>query len=141
MKNLIEIVYCALAGITVMSVGAWMGFTPVAYLTGLGADNLASAAGLLNDLRGMGGMMLVLGAFIALGAWRQSQRQAAVVVAVLIYAAFTVFRPIGFMLDGQPQAGLMIAWTVELIFALCGWAVLARQNQNARLPGESIFSS
>jgi hypothetical protein len=136
MKNLIEIVYCALAGITVMTVGAWMAFTPVAYITSLGADNLASAVGLMNDLRGMGGMMIALGAFIAFGACRQSQRRAAVVVAVLIYAAFTVFRPIGVLLDGPPQTGLLAAWCVELIFSLCGWAVLARQNQNTRLPGE-----
>jgi len=134
MNPLVNKTYLFIAGLIMLIIGAYIAFAPIEYLASLSEtmadipnnlqqDNTPSVA-MLSDLRGMGGMLLLLGTYIFASTFRKAWFHSALLVSTLVYAAFVIFRTLGFLLDGLPQMELMIAYLIEWVMALAGIVLL-----------------
>ena len=85
------------------------------YVTAMGSQASASSINMLSDLRGMGGMLLVLGVYVIAATFRAAWRQPAMIVAASIYTTFLGFRSLSLLLDGLPGVEVLMAYAIEAI--------------------------
>ena len=149
MKNSPLIIYLLFAGLTMLMVGAYIALTPNDYFATMNPDimpinkfdapplSLASKD-MLSDLRGMGGMLLFVGAFALFSVFKVQWRISALITSTLVFSAYVSMRSLGFLFDGLPSAPILIAYGIELVFALLGMALLLkREKRSKRLVGFS----
>ena len=111
-----------LAGITSLGVGAVILVALHAFYASYGIA-LGPDPNLLSELRASGAGLAALGAVMLAGTVRPALRQAAVVVALIVFLAFPAGRVLGFVADGMPSSGILAALVLELgIAALCLFA-------------------
>lgn len=130
-------IYVLISALIMMAVGSFIAFAPVDYLASLSTSTANvpmnpfnnPPVNLLSDLRGMGGMLLVLSVYILSSFFRTLWLPNAILVSTLVYTAFLVFRSIGFVLDGFPNLALMLAYIIEMILAASGFWLIQR-NKN-----------
>lgn len=128
MKTYTSKSYLFISGFIMMIVGGFIALAPSDYLASMnGMDggtgfylSTVPSLNMLSDLRGMGGTLLVLSLYIFLSAFRNSWQPVALLVSTMVYASFFVFRSLGFLLDGFPGIGLMIAYVIEFALAYIG---------------------
>lgn len=116
-------IYLVVAGILLSVIGAYISFVPLAYL-GQFAIVQSPPVEFLSELRGMGGSLLVLGLFVLFGGFNDKFQSTAMLVSVLIFTAFSIFRVIGVFSDGMPSEGIVIALIIEIGFALLALALI-----------------
>lgn len=140
MDNRITKMYLLISGLIIILVGGFISLTPNDYLASMnvqsGMDlngsfnkNVEPSVSLLSDLRGMGGMMFVIGLYVFMSTFRKELTKPAVIMSVIVYTSFVVFRSLSFMLDGMPQIEITVAFSIELIMACLGLLLLFQKKE------------
>jgi hypothetical protein len=108
--------------LTLVVFGGWRLVDPLGFYTFSGLA-LPDDAGLLSEVRGAGGIMLVSGLVVGLGAVRRAWSRTAVVFAAVVFLSLGLGRLLGIALDGSPGAGVIQGMAIELV--LGGLALFA----------------
>jgi Domain of unknown function (DUF4345) len=82
------------------------------------ASELSDDAGLLSELRGAGGIIMVSGFIVGLGVFLHVWSRTAVVLAAMVFLPFGLGRLVGLALDGSPGAGVIQRITIELVLGV-----------------------
>jgi len=133
--------YLLISGLIIILVGGFISLTPNEYLASMNVqsgmdlsgsidNNRGNSVSLLSDLRAMGGLMIVIGLYVFMAAFREDLMKSTILVSAIFYNVFVVFRALGFMLDGMPQSEIMMAFVIELILAFFGFLlVVSKKHQ------------
>lgn len=132
--------YLFVAGLIMLLVGGFIALSPNEYLISLDvqpntafrsglAQKSAASNNLISDLRGMGGMLLSIGTYVFISTFKTAWWSSAILTSTLVYSAFVVFRTAGFIFEGLPSMGILIAYFVELIIALMGIFLIKTKRQ------------
>ena len=117
--TLFEKTALGLSGLTALTIGAFILFTPHAFYASYGIT-LGDDANLLSELRAPGAGLAGFGMLMLLGILRHVVLRVSMVVALTVFIAFPVGRLVGLALDGMPSGNVIGALGVELIIAaLC----------------------
>jgi hypothetical protein len=108
--------------LTLVVFGGWRLVDPVGFYTFSGLA-LPDDAGLSSEVRGAGGILLVSGIVVGLGAVRRAWSRTAVVLAAVVFLSLGLGRLLGIALDGSPGAGVLQGMAIELV--LGGLALFA----------------
>lgn len=109
-------------GLTLVVFGGWRLLDPVGFYTFSGLT-LSDHAGVLSEVRGAGGIIMVAGLVVGLGAFRRAWSRTSIVLAAAVFLSLVLGRLTGIALDGPPGAGVIQGMVVELI--LGGLALFA----------------
>ncbi|MEP1447976.1 MAG: DUF4345 domain-containing protein [Paraglaciecola sp.] len=120
--NIATNAYLFFAGITLTVVGAYIGLTPSEYLSQLNFQTNISAAA-MSEMRGMGGTLLVCGLFSFMTIFKKQMASSALIICLLVFSSFSIFRCLGIVVDGLPNQGILIALSLEAVFAFLGWTL------------------
>ena len=132
--------YLFVAGLIMLLVGAFIALAPNEYLMSMGAASdttfhsdlprgISASINLISDLRGMGGMLGFIGAFVFTSTFNKGWQRPALLVSTLVYSAFVVFRTTGFIFEGLPSAGILVAYFIELTIAAIGIFLMKTKRQ------------
>lgn len=108
--------------LTLVVFGSWRLVDPIGFYTFSGLE-LPDDAGLLSEVRGAGGILLVSGIVVGLGAVRHSWSRTSVVLAAVVFLPLGLSRLLGIALDGSPGAAVIQGMAIELV--LGGLALFA----------------
>ena len=103
--------------LTLVVFGGWRLVNPVGFLTFSGLE-LSYEAGFLSELRGAGGIIMVSGLVVGLGAFLQAWSRTSVLLAVMVFLPLGLGRLVGLILDGSPGAGVIQGMAIELVFGV-----------------------
>lgn len=120
MTNLFIKAYLFIAGLVMMLVGIYIALATNDYVAALTSQTENPSISMLSDLRGMGGMLLMLGTYVFISLFRKSWRNSGLIMATVVYTSFVLFRSLSFALDGLPEIGILMAYLIELILAVIG---------------------
>ena len=95
--------------------GGWRLVDPIGFYTFSGLE-LPDVAGLLSEVRGAGGIIMVSGLVVGLGAFRHAWSRTSVVLAAVVFLSLGLARLLGIALDGSPGDGVIQGMAVELVF-------------------------
>ena len=101
--------------LTLVVFGGWRLVDPIGFYTFSGLE-LSDDAGLLSEVRGAGGIIMVSGLVVGLGAFRHAWSRTSVVLAAMIFLSLGLARLLGIALDGSPGDGVIPGMVVELVF-------------------------
>jgi len=113
----------AIAGVILFGIGTALLFAPMSFAASNGIV-LGSNPSLLSEVRAPGGMLLISGVIILLGAIRQHMLRLSLSLAALIYGSYGLSRIWSMMSDGMPSAPLTQAAMLELILGALSLAAL-----------------
>ncbi len=114
--EIVTIVTLALSGLLLSVVGASRLSNPInAYLKNSGIT-LAKEVDLLNEMRGVSGVMLVGGVLILLGILLPQLTFTSHMVGVLLFLGFALGRILSMRVDGQPNKQIVQGLIFELVF-------------------------
>jgi len=101
--------------LTLVVFGGWRLVDPIGFyaFSGLG---LSDDAGLLSEVRGAGGIIMVSGLVVGLGAFRHAWSRTSVVLAAAVFLSIGLGRLMGIALDGPPGAEVIQGMAIELVF-------------------------
>ena len=122
----LQTILIALALIAIVF-GGWRLLAPVSFYDFNGLD-LPPQPGLLSEVRGAGGIMLIAGLIVAMGAFSREWTRTALVLAFVLYSALVLGRLLGFVLDGYPGSGVVTGFAIESIAAVMAGVVLFRYS-------------
>jgi len=117
--------------LTLVFFGGWRLVDPMGFYTFSGLE-LSDDAGLLSEVRGAGGIIMVSGLVVGLGAFRHAWSRTSVAVAAMVFLSLGLARLLGIALDGSPGAELIQGMAIELVFGgLALFAFFKYGNGNA----------
>jgi len=102
------------SGLPLIVFGAWRLTMPVAFFDFSGLM-LGSDVGVLSEARGAGGMILVSGIVILLGAFSAKLRFTSTVLSILVFLSFGFARLLGIAIDGMPGEKILQGIISEFI--------------------------
>lgn len=105
--------------LTLVIFGGWRLVDPIGFYNFSGLE-LSDDAGLLSEVRGAGGIIMVSGLVAALGAFRHSWSRTSVMLAALVFLSLGLARLLGIALDGSPGAEVIKGMTIELVLGGLG---------------------
>ncbi|MDZ7801891.1 MAG: DUF4345 domain-containing protein [Trueperaceae bacterium] len=108
--------------LTLVIFGGWRLLDPIGFYAFSGLE-LSNDAGPLSEVRGAGGIIMVSGLVVALGAFRHAWSRTSIVLAAVVFLSLGLARVLGLVLDGFPGAGAIQGMIIEL--ALGGLALFA----------------
>ena len=100
--------------LTLLIFGGWRLLDPIGFYTFSGLE-LPDVAGLLSEVRGAGGMIMVSGLVVGLGAFRHAWSRTSVVLAAVVFLSFGLARLLGIALDGSPGQEVIQGMATELV--------------------------
>ena len=103
--------------LTLVVFGGWRLVDPIGFLTFNGLE-LSDDAGLLSEVRGAGGIIMVSGFVVGLGAFLHVWSRTSVVLAAMVFLPLGLGRLMGLALDGSPGAGVIQGMAIELVFGV-----------------------
>lgn len=103
--------------LTLVVFGGWRLLDPNGFLAFSGLE-LSDDAGVLSELRGSGGIIMVSGFVVSLGVFLHAWSRTAVVLAAMVFLALGLGRLMGLALDGSPGAGVIQGAAIELVFGV-----------------------
>ena len=103
--------------LTLVIFGGWRLVDPIGFYTFSGLE-LSDDAGLLSEVRGAGGIIMVSGLVVALGAFRHAWSRTSVVLAAAVFLSLGLARLLGIALDGSPGAEVIQGMAIELVFGV-----------------------
>ncbi|MPZ74687.1 MAG: DUF4345 domain-containing protein, partial [Nitriliruptorales bacterium] len=119
--------------LTLVIFGGWRLVDPIGFYTFSGLE-LSDDAGVLSEVRGAGGIIMVAGLVVGLGAFRQTWSGTSVVLAAVVFLSLGLARLLGIALDGSPGAEVIQGMATELIFGgLALFALLKYGDGDAQL--------
>lgn len=95
--------------------GGWRLIDPIGFYAFSGLE-LADEAGLLSEVRGVGGIITVSGLIVALGAFRPDWSRTSVILAAVVFLSLGLGRLLGVALDGSPGTEILQGMAIELFF-------------------------
>jgi hypothetical protein len=95
--------------------GGWRLVEPIGFYNFNGLE-LPHNAGLLSEARGGGGIIMVSGLVVVLGAFRDAWSRTSVVLAAVVFLSLGLGRLVGIALDGSPGANVVQGMAIELAF-------------------------
>lgn len=101
-------------GLTLVIFGGWRLFDPIGFYAFSGLQ-LSQNAGLLSEVRGAGGIIMISGLIVGLGAFRPALSRTSVALAVVVFMSLGLARLFGVALDGSPGSGVISGMVVELV--------------------------
>ena len=114
--EIIKIVILALSGLLLLFVGASRLSNPMqTYLKNSGIK-LDNDVNLLNEMRGVSGVMLTGGILILLGTFISQFTFTSFVIATLLFLGFALGRMISMRADGKPNKQIAQGLLFELVF-------------------------
>jgi len=124
--TLLEKIALGLSGLTALTIGAVILFTPHAFYASYGIT-LGEDANLLSELRAPGAGLAGFGLLMLLGIWRHTILPVAMAVALTVFIAFPAGRLVGLAVDGMPSSSVFGALVVELVIAALCLAAFRRR--------------
>ena len=120
----------AVSGVIATGVGVGVLFAPHAFHAAAGIM-LGKDVNLLNEMRSSGGMVLVSGLFILLGAIRAKVAYLALVVSSVLYLSYGLSRLVSLAADGIPNGSMLQILVLELVIGgIC--AILLQRERASR---------
>ena len=101
--------------LTLVIFGGWRLLDPTGFYTFSGLK-LADDAGLLSEVRGAGGIIMVSGFIVGLGVFRHDWSRTSVLLAALVFLSLGLARLLGIAIDGSPGAEVIQGMAIELLF-------------------------
>jgi hypothetical protein len=101
--------------LTLVIFGGWRLVNPIGFYAFSGLE-LSDDAGLLSEVRGAGGIIMVSGLVVGRGAFRHAWSRTSVVLAALVFLSLGLARLLGIALDGSPGAEVIQGMAIELVF-------------------------
>ena len=129
--NKVQTACLGIAGLTACVIGSVIALDPAGFYAGYGL-NIETNTDMLSELRAPGVNLAVLGAVMLAGVLRESLRQMAISLGVLVFGAFAGGRILGLLLDGIPSSSVLIALSIEVVIALCCLWIYRQQDVNRR---------
>ena len=117
-----------LMGVLLVVLGAWRLFDPISFFANSGIV-LNNDAGLLNEARATGGVVVGFGLLVLLGAFRHKLAYTSTIASIVLFFGFGIARLIGFALDGNVSEMLIQGMVVEFVFGLLGVFVLFKYRE------------
>ncbi len=108
--------------VTLFIFGGWRLVDPIGFYAFSGLD-LPDNAGLLSEVRGAGGIIMVSGLIVGLGAFVHARSRTSVMLAAVVFLSLGLGRLLGIAVDGSPGADVIQGMAIEL--ALGGLALFA----------------
>lgn len=131
-KMIFTKVLLAVAGITGLGIGASLVFNPVAFEASSGII-LDHDPGLLSEIRGMGGPILLGGLFLLAGIFVRQLQFSALVLLCVMYLGYGFARIISLAADGTPSAVILTALVAELVIGLLGVLIMVKHIKTNKL--------
>lgn len=125
--NRLQKIALGVAGVTSLSIGAFILAAPHAFYASYGIE-LGSDANLLSELRAPAAGLAALGAIMLAGVARTSWAPISIVAAFTVFLAFPAGRIIGLVVDGAPSSSVIGALAIELAIAALCLVAFARRN-------------
>ena len=110
-------VILAVLALTLVVFGGWRLVDPIGFLTFSGLE-LSYDAGLLSEVRGAGGIIMVSGLVVGLGAFLQAWSRTSILLAVMVFLPLGLGRLMGLAPDGSPGVGVIQGMAIELVFGV-----------------------
>ncbi len=101
--------------LTLVIFGGWRLLDPIGFYDFSGLE-LSDDAGLLSEVRGAGGIIMVFGLVVGMGAVRHAWSRTSVMLAAVAFLSLGLARLLGVVLDGSPGADVVQGMAVELVF-------------------------
>ncbi len=120
--------YLFMAGLILILVGSFIGFLPTEYLTQF-FDRGQFNIDVLSEMRGMGGSLFVMGLFVFSATFIKRIENSALIISALIYCSFSIFRFLGFTLEGVPSTGILIAFSIEILLAALATVLIFSRSE------------
>lgn len=139
MKKLFVASYLFIAGLVMISVGVYIAVMTTDYMAAMTAQNAVPSINMLSDLRGMGGLLLVLGIYVIVSVFRKTWQKSSLMIATAVYISFVIFRSLSFVLDGMPEMAIMAAYLIEFALAALG-VLLIKQRGFRSATGKPLIS-
>jgi len=128
MKSIIVRSLLSISGLIATGVGAATLFAPEQFHA-MSGISLEDSASLMSEIRAPGGLLLVSGLLIALGAFVSRVMFSALALSALIYLSYGVSRLWSMIVDGMPANALIQAAGLELfIGTACVLAAFMNRN-------------
>lgn len=128
MNNIYTKSYLFIAGLVMVLVGSYISLSTPEYFEVMNPLSNRPSTNMQSDLRGMGGMLLVLGLYALISIFRNAWRYPALTLATVVFAIFIAFRTLSFILDGLPEMTIIIAYLIEGVLAVCGVLLLKKMR-------------
>ena len=100
-----------------MIFGGWRLVNPIGFYAFTGLE-LPDEAGMLSEVRGAGGVIMVSGLVVGLGALRHAWSRTSVVLAAVVFLSLGLGRLLGVVLDGAPGADVIQGMVIELVLGV-----------------------
>ncbi|MDB4837611.1 DUF4345 domain-containing protein [Marinomonas sp.] len=117
-----------MAGVSLSLVGGYIAIDTANYVVTMNTANTVLSSSMLSDLRGIGGVMLLLllllGMYVFVSVFKSTWQASALILSTLVFASFVLFRSLSFVLDGLPQMTILTAYIIEIVFAILGGLLL-----------------
>ena len=120
-SNSLKVILIVLA-VTLFIFGGWRLLDPIGFYAFSGLD-LPDNAGLLSEVRGAGGIIMVSGLVVGLGAFLHAWSRSSVMLAAVVFLSLGFARLLGIAIDGSPGADVIQGMSIELV--LGGLALFA----------------
>jgi len=121
-----------LLGLPLIVFGTWRLTMPVAFYDFSGLI-LGSDVGVLSEARGAGGMILVSGILILLGAFSAKLRFTSTVLSILVFLSFGFARLLGIAIDGMPGEMLIQGIIGEFVMGSIGVFAFLKYRKKSTL--------
>ena len=113
-----------LSGLIAVGVGGIILTMPVAFYSSSGI-NIEGNISLLNEIRASGGVLLVCGILISLGAFVTKLTFTSTIISTLLYLSYGLSRLLSIVFDGMPVEALVQAAILEIVIGLiCVFALV-----------------
>jgi hypothetical protein len=121
-----------IAGLAGIGIGTALLIAPVAFQASSGVD-IGGSTSLLNENRGIGGVLLLAGIGVLVGAFTPRLALASAALGAVFYLGYGLARLLSVVLDGLPSSTLVAAMVAELILGslLLGIALRLRRPAGA----------
>ncbi len=129
-RSLLHKAVLFVAGATALYIGGSIVVSPDAFYAAYNIS-LSGDASLANELRAMGGGLLMLGLLTLSGLVIPALTLASTLLAASMFLAYAATRFLSLGLDGQPDSGLVTAMIAELVIGLASLAALIAARRTA----------
>lgn len=123
--------FLAVSGLISFSVGVGLLFFPVPFEGSVGI-HLGTDAGLLSEIRGAGGPLVLSGVLMIYGTFKPSFTRFALLLSTVLYLSYGVSRMYGFSTDGIPNQSFVILAIAEVVIGVISWVLYRGTNQEKR---------
>lgn len=122
--EIFKIVMLCITGPFLMMVGLSRLANPIKNYSKNSGIELGNDVNILNEMRGVGAVMLCAGAIIFLGVFLSQLMLTSFIVALLIFLGFALGRLISFGADGKPNKLIVKGLAFEIVFGLANAVAL-----------------